>query len=498
MNVLEKYGIQSEGIIADIIISEKPEEYVNTYELKHTRVKQATNVVLDYMKEKIIDAINIKLSEMMDPRENENVRERIAEKAREIIKQELGGLSKQEEHVIIGRLLQEMMGLGEMELVLADEKLEEIVINSANEPVWVYHKKHGWLKTNLMLKSEEQIHNFASIIGRKVGKQITTLDPLMDANLLTGSRVNATLFPISSKGNSMTIRKFRKDPWTIINFIDPAINTLSVEAAALFWTAIQYELNILVGGGTASGKTSFLNAILVFTPPNQRVISIEDTRELTLPDFLHWTPMATRQPNPEGKGEVSMLDLMVNSLRMRPDRIILGEIRRKREAEVLFEAMHTGHSVYSTLHADEASQVRSRLISPPIELPETVISALHLISVQYRQRRTGIRRTFELTEVLPDENGVSMNTIHRWNARTDKLEKVGESIRITNELTLHTGMTIKEIRAELTEKETILSQMLKQKIHDVNSVGRVIAAYYRQPDKVSELAAKGKSLMKIA
>jgi len=495
VKVLEKYTVSNEGVIADVTVAEREDEFVNSYELSHTKVKEATRIALNYLKEKIIESIQIKVSEMLDPREADKIRKRLVERAHELIHSELSGLSEEEEGVLVGRLIQEMLGLGELELVLADENLEEIVVNSADEPVWVYHKKHGWLKTNVRIPSEEQIHNYASIIGRRVGKQITNLDPLMDAHLLSGNRVNATLFPISTKGNSITIRKFSKDPWTIVNMIDN--KTLNSEAAALFWLCVQYEMNVLVAGGTASGKTSFLNALLAFTPPNQRVISIEDTRELVLPDFLHWTPMTTRQPNPEGKGEITMLDLMVNSLRMRPDRIVLGEIRRQREAEVLFEAMHTGHSVYATLHADNAQRVKSRLISPPIELPESMLGALHLIVVQYRQRRTGIRRTFEIAEMMPTNDGVCLNPIYRWDARKDKLEQTGKFKRITEELELHAGFTHKEFLADLHEKEAALNYLRASKVGNVNELGSVIGTYYRSPEKVMDAVKKKTPLAKL-
>lgn len=488
MKVLDKYSLESEGVPAEVVILEKEDDYVNVYELRHTKIKEATKVALDYLKEKIIESIRIKVSEILDPREADKIRERVVTKAHELIKTELSGLSKEEENVLVGRLAQEMLGLGEIELVLADENLEELVINSAHEPVWVYHKKHGWLKTNVVVASEEQIHNYAAIIGRKVGKQVTNLNPLMDAHLVTGDRVNATLFPISSKGNSITIRKFAKDPWTITRLIDN--KTINLETAALFWLALQYELNVLIGGGTASGKTSFLNAILVFTPPNQRVVSIEDTRELVLPQYLHWTPLVTRQPNPEGKGEITMLDLMVNSLRMRPDRIVLGEMRRQREAEVLFEAMHTGHSVCSTVHADNARQVRARLISPPIQLPEAMLDALQLIVVQYRQRRTGIRRVYEIAEVIPREEGVTMNIVHKWDARSDKLQKVGGFKRVLNDLSMHTGMTPREISKDLNEKQAILKALCESKIDNVDAVGKIVGWYYRKPDDVFQRAKK--------
>ncbi|MFH0922778.1 MAG: type II/IV secretion system ATPase subunit [Candidatus Micrarchaeota archaeon] len=488
MKELARYTVQSEGVPADIVITQDERNFINTYELQHTRVKEATKIILDYLKEKIIEAVNIKISEVLDPREAENVKQRLIKEAHSLVQKELSGVSKEEEDILVGRLAQEMLGLGELELLLADENLEEIVINSSHEPVYVYHKQFGWLKTNLVIATEEQIHNYASVIGRRVGRQITNLNPLMDAHLLSGNRVNATLFPISTKGNGITIRKFRADPWTIIDLLDN--NTLIPEIAALLWLGVQYELNILISGGTASGKTSFLNSILVFTPPNQRVVSIEDTRELVLPDFLHWTPLVTRQPNPEGRGGVEMLDLMVNSLRMRPDRIVVGEIRRQREAEVLFEAMHTGHSVYSTLHADQAQQVRGRLISPPISLPEEMLSALHLVVIQYRQRRTGIRRTFEVAEVRPEGNKVSINDMYYWNARTDKLENTGESLRVYNELSLHTGMTINEINADLKEKQEMLKYMMKNKIRQVNDVGKVVACYYRDRERTNKLVER--------
>lgn len=170
--------------------------------------------------------------------------------------------------------------------------------------------------------------------------------------------------------------------------------TCNIEIAALLWLAIGYEMNVLISGGTGSGKTSFLNACMPFIPPNQRVISIEDTRELMLPEFLYWTPLVTRTPNAEGKGEVSMLDLLVNSLRMRPDRIILGEMRKQQEAMVLFEAMHTGHSVYATVHADTSAETISRLVNPPLNVPPNLLKSVNLNVVMFRDRRKGIRRIF--------------------------------------------------------------------------------------------------------
>ena len=494
METLGSYTIVADNVPAKVDIIIKPEEYTPIYEVKFPTIEPATQAVLNSLKERLIEIVKIEISEILDPKAMEEIKQRFLESARSAITQELPMASENEKDILSGTLVHEMLGLGRLEVVLNDDNLEEVVINNSSEPVWVFHKKIGWLKTNVIIPSEEQIYNYASLIGRKVGRQITNLNPLMDAHLITGDRVNATLFPVSTKGNTITIRKFRREPWTIIHFIDPSEKTMTKEIAALLWLCMQYELNIIVAGGTASGKTSVLNALMPFMPPNHRILSIEDTRELRLPDFLHWIPLTTREPNPEGKGQVSMLDLLVNSLRMRPDRIVVGEIRRQNEAEVLFEAMHTGHSVYATLHADRAEQVLRRLTNPPINVPESLLESLHLVLVQYRHRRLGIRRTIEVAEFIPGESGKfgsRLETLYRWKPLTDTIERARSSIRLINEIRMHTGMTDEQMEFDLQEKETVLQWMLDNKVKTVNTVGKVVAEYYHDKDKVLKIVKSG-------
>ena len=484
MKILATYKLESEKVVADVKIVERDNEYINTYELEYLQLNEATKAVLNKLKEKIVEKVDLNISDLMVSGEEPNVRKKFSEKAREFVKKEFPDATTDEMEFMLGKLIQEMLGLGDLELLLADPQLEEVIVNSSREPLWVYHRKFGWLKTNLTIPTEAQIQNYSEIIARKVGRQITSLTPLLDANLLSGSRVNSVLLPIASKGNSIVIRKFRADPWTIVNLIDPSVATLNADVAALLWICVQYEMNILVGGGTGSGKTSFLNSIMLFTPTNQRIVSIEDTRELVLPDFTHWTPMVTRQPNSENKGEITMLDLMVNSLRMRPDRIIVGEVRRQREAETMFEAMHTGHAVYSTFHAEDVFQLKSRLVNPPVNIPELSLGALNLVVMQYRQRRSGIRRCFEIAEFIEEDNKISINVIYRWNPSIDQVEKVGESIRLYTTLGLYTGMKPKEITGELETRARVLTYMSKKGITSVNNVGRIIALYYRDKERL--------------
>jgi flagellar protein FlaI len=196
-------------------------------------------------------------------------------------------------------------------------------------------------------------------------------------------------------------------------------------------------------------------------------------------------------------GEVTMLDLMVNSLRMRPDRIVLGEIRRKREAEVFFEAMHTGHSVYSTIHADTGQQVLKRLIEPPIEIPESQVEDVHLLLVQYRDRRRNIRRTHEISEVLCGVSGPELNRLFTWKPRTDGFESAKAPHRYIEELNLRTGMTEAEVTADQKDKMKVLSWMLKNGLEDVESVGKVMKAYYADTSGIVAAAEKGTSPDKV-
>jgi archaeal flagellar protein FlaI len=496
-DIIDSYSIEVDHVPGRVTVLKRAEEYTPIYEVKFPTVEPGTQAVLDSIKEKLIEIVNIEVTEILDPKAMEGIKKRFLESALQTISKELPNTPDNEKNILAGYLVHEMLGLGRLEVVLNDDNLEELVINNSSECVWVFHKRHGWLKTNIVIPTEEQIYNYSSLIGRKVGRQINNLSPLMDAHLITGDRVNATLFPISTKGNTITIRKFRREPLTMINFIDPVNKTISMEVASLLWLCMQYELNILVAGGTASGKTSILNALMPFIPPNHRILSIEDTRELRLPDFLHWIPLTTREPNPEGKGEVTMLDLLINSLRMRPDRVVVGEIRRQEEAEVLFEAMHTGHSVYATLHAETAEQVIRRLTNPPINLPESLLDSLHLVIVQFRHRRMGIRRTLQVAELLPGGTGgaagARLETLYRWKPGIDKIIKVRDSIRLIDEIRMHTGMTDEEMAKDLKDKENVLQWMLDNRIETVNTVGKVVADYYHDTEKILSIVnRKGK------
>jgi flagellar protein FlaI len=488
VKVLESYSFKSENIPVSIRIYRSGEEFVPIYELSISNISKTTEIILNKIRDELLDKVHMQDFDFSDLKEEKIIEKTFAETIKRLVNKHFMTADKTTKDFLCSYLIQKSLGLGAIELLLKDPKLEEVVVNNADEPVWVYHKTHGWIKTNVSLEGEFQVKHYAGIIGRKAGKQITLLDPLMDAHLKTGERVNATLTPVSIKGNTITFRKFASKPWTITDFLGNG--TVSYEAAALVWLAAQYELSTIISGGTATGKTSMLNVFANFFPPNQRIISIEDTRELQLPSFLHWVPMETRLANPEGKGEVTMLDLLVNSLRMRPDRICVGEIRRAKEAEVLFEAIHTGHSCNATVHANNVEETITRLTSPPISVPKSMLPAVSLIVVQHRNRRTGQRRTSQIAEILADG---SANLLMQFDSNKNKMKKVNRSKSLMANLKEFTGMSEAGFKKDMAEKIKVLKYLVKLNINSVDSVGRIIAEYYTNKSNVMSYVNKNKT-----
>ena len=440
-SVLDEYIIKLYDMEFSVKIVVYEDEPVPVYQTSVINVSEATKVMLGKIMEEFVSE---KFEELLkfESEDPTAIQARFKTVIRQKLQKYFPTMDQKTMIPLVNYVLQQNIGLGNIEILLKDGALEEIVVNSSNEPVWVYHRKLGWLKTNIIISPESKIRQYATAIGRDTGKEITLLRPFMDAHLMTGDRVNATLTPISTRGNTITIRKFAVKPWTVTDLIKGG--TISYEGAAMLWLAVQNEMSILLSGGTASGKTSMLNGIANFFPPNQRIISIEDTRELVLPNILHWVPMETRLANPE--------------------------------AEVLFEAMHTGHSVYGTLHANNATETVNRLTSPPINMPKQVLSALGLIVVQHLNRKISKRRTLQIAEALP--NGDS-RVIMQYNPIADTLKYVNTPTTFFENIELYTGMTKQNIIEDLAKKISILKLMVSNNITDIHQIGVLMSKYYR-------------------
>ena len=386
------------------------------------------------------------------------------------------------------KILRDIAGYGEIDPLIQDDDLEEIMIIGINKPVFVYHRSYGMMKTNITFTNEQDLLDLIDTIARQINRRIDQESPILDGRLTDGSRINATIPPISADGPSLTIRKFRKDPFTIVDLINS--KTISVELAAFFWLCFDglgvKSANAIISGGTSSGKTTTLNALSAFINPSERIITIEDTLELQIP-HEHVIRMETRVANVENKGELTMNDLVKNSLRQRPDRIIVGEVRAE-EAITLFTALNTGHSGFGTLHSNDARETITRLTNEPMSVPEIMIQAIDFIIMQnriYTPSGKSFRRISEVAEVVGIEEGVvQLTKIFQWTPETDTIDNVSITSKTLSQIANLSGKSMNELYHEIEKREMVLSHMVRNNIRSVSEVNNILERYYKNPEEI--------------
>ena len=383
--------------------------------------------------------------------------------------------------------IQRFLRYGKIDPLMRDSKIEDISCDGAGVPVYVFHRDYGSLASNIIFKNEEELSSFVVLLAQKCGKHISIANPMLDATLPDGSRVQMTLSSeITTRGSTFTIRKFRENPFSPVDIIN--FHTMSPEMVAYFWMAVEYGVNALISGGTASGKTSTLNAIALFIPREAKIVSIEETREINLP-HPNWIPGVARSgfgDVVDGKlaGEIDMYDLMKAALRQRPEYIIVGEIRG-REAYVLFQAMATGHVTYSTIHADSTRALINRLEGKPINIPRSMMHSLDLVILQglYKEEGRNIRRCkqiVELVDIDPQTNEVLTNTVFKWDPGEDEFIYSGKSY-ILDSLRIKLDMTAEEMKKELARRVEILKWMQKKNLREFKDVARIVDTYRENP-----------------
>ena len=383
-------------------------------------------------------------------------------------------------------LWRDMIGLEKVEPLMHDPFIEDISCDGYDIPIYVNHRKYGILRTNISFTKNE-LERFVIKLAQKSGKYISYAEPLLDATLPDGSRINATYSSdVTTRGPTFTIRKFRKEIMSIIDLIKN--NTLSIDIAAYFWWAIENRANVIIAGETASGKTTLLNAIAMFIPPNAKIVSIEDTREIQL-YHENWIPALTREGfYIEGKkyGEITMYDLLKESFRQNPDYIIVGEVRGQ-EAYVMFQGMASGHAALTTMHADSIQSIIRRLTTPPINLPKDLLELLDVAVFMVRARNISpsARRVREVVEVgKMSGDHLEISKIFVWNPVQDSFELVNRSV-LTQELEQRVG-SIKDFEEDLEKKSKVLNYLLKRNIRDPKKVSQYIRAYYLDKDALLE------------
>ncbi len=381
------------------------------------------------------------------------------------------------------------LSIGKLTPLILNADLEEIMVIGGGVPVYVFDKEKGTIESGTTLETGE-IKDIIRKIAGYSGRTVDGSNPLLDGRLPDGSRANATFAEVTPRGPTLTIRKFEKESLSIADLI--RFGTMTPTLAAFLWLTVEglgtKPANVLVLGGTASGKTTTINALSHFIPANDRIISIEDTLEINL-RHDHWIPMETKPPETGKDNEIEMDDLLKNALRMRPDRIIVGEVRSK-EALSLFTAMNTGHDgCMATIHANSAKEALTRLQTHPMNVPDVMIPALDLIIAQNRRIEEGklVRRIVEVAEIGGREGDTILtNTLFKFDPEKKKLEINLLNGRIIQELSTLTNLTVKEIDAELDKREAILDTMAKNNV-DGDTLHEVVNLYYKNPDEAIEL-----------
>ncbi|VVC00854.1 putative KH and PIN-domain containing protein [uncultured archaeon] len=475
--VKEKIEVESYGEVKIYRVPGEPLLYYYTRLISPTSSERS---IINTIREVATRLITVAPYKIHDPEQRRNV---YFQKILEIISNspELNiPLSKHKQYA--ESVVREMVGYGIIDQLIKDDQLEEIMVNGPKNPIFVFHRKHGMMLTNLEFENDSDVQDLINKIARQIGRRVDISSPLLDARMPDGSRVNATIPPASVEGSTLTIRKFREEPYSIIDLI--LNGTLNTEASAFLWMCAEgigaRPANILISGGTGSGKTTLLNILASFIPESERVISIEDTAELNLP-LRHWIRMEARPPGIEGTGELTMDILTKNALRMRPDRIIVGEIRHD-EAFTLFTAFNTGHDgSLGTVHANSAQETLVRVTSPPMNVPKVMLSGLNFIIILHRlhDKRLGtIRRVIEIAEVTGVlEDNAKTIVVYKRDAEDDTLKRTGAPISYLKLLEDMTGITKSQLAEEIIRRSDFLAGLVKQRAHRMKDVSEKVKEY---------------------
>lgn len=468
-----------------------PYAYIHIYwdGNKNDLIYEVEEPILNEKEKEILEILEKGIEEMIDvsfikEKTSKSVMDYLKRSSSLIIK-ELGlDVSNETYFKLFYYLYRDFIGLNEIEPIMRDSYIEDISCNGINSPIYVVHRHYRNIRTNIIYKDMDKLANFVEKLAQRAGRYISYASPILDGTLPDGSRVNATYSTeITSKGPTFTIRKFTKIPFTPIQLI--RFKTVSPEMLAYFWILIEYKSNILITGGTASGKTTLLNALAFFIPPEARVVSIEDTRELNLPRE-NWLPNVTRSGLGPGKiGEVSLFDLLRGSFRQNPDYVIVGEVRGQ-ETYVLFQGMASGHASISTFHADSVDTVIKRLQTPPINLPPTLMNVLDVVAVMThavvkKKQTRRLREIVEITDVSPD--GIAITNIpFFWNPADDAFYFKRHS-EVFKKISRRYGLSEQELQREFDIRTRLLYELARRNITEFNTVQKVVNTYYKNKEE---------------
>ena len=483
---IEVYPIIEPYAYVRILYNKK--EHTRFYEVVEPSLTEKEKDMLGVIENAFIKSLGVSIEEL----DREPVKH-LREAMNDIIKAYSLPIPRVAEDKTFYFVKRDMMGYGKIDVLMNDPNIEDISCDGPGIPLYIYHRRYESMETNIVYADAASLESYVIRLAQRCGKHISTSTPLIDSTLMDGSRIVMTLGKeVSTKGSTFTIRKFREDPLTPTDLV--TFKTMSPLMLAYVWLAVQYGMSMLFVGGTASGKTTTLNAISLFISPQMKIVSIEETRELNLP-HANWIPGCTREgfggEAVGGKlvGEVSMYDLLKASLRERPEYIIVGEIRGS-EAYVLFQAMATGHTTFSTMHADSVPGLIHRLENKPVDIPRVMIPSLDAVCIQIQTRVGGrrVRRMKQIVEIIgldPHSKELLTNEVFRWAPALDDFEFSGKSY-VLEKIMIKANIRKDEVMNELKRRQAIIEWMVSKGVRKHADVARIIAEYQTRPQEVLE------------
>ena len=380
------------------------------------------------------------------------------------------------------------IGVGALDPLLNDEFIEDISCSGIG-PIFLEHKLFKSLKTSIVFSNHEQLDAFVVWLGERIKQPVTLRNPIVDSVLPDGSRINIVYGrDITKRGSNFTIRKFAEEPLNILKLID--FGGITSTMAAYLWLAIEDDLNVFVSGETASGKTTLLNALTTFIKPDAKIVTIEDTPELQVPQE-NWLREVVKNMGADDQGAtVTMFDLLKAALRQRPNRIMIGEIRGE-EGNIAFGAMQTGHGVMATFHASSVEKLIQRLTGAPILVPKTYVPNLDLVVIQMAVRGPNgntLRRILSINEIVdydPSTNSFSYITAFRWRPDDDTFEFPAymNSFLLEEKVARMRGYTEqnkRKIYDDLNKRARILEKLGAQKIGGFKELFNIMTEARRQ------------------
>jgi flagellar protein FlaI len=405
----------------------------------------------------------------------------------QIIKSYRLKISKKSRSKIFYYIRRDLIGYGRMDVLMNDSNVEDISLDGTNVPIFAYHRKFESIETTIAWPTDDELEAYVIKLAQRCGKHISVAEPLLDATLMDGSRIVMKLGrEVSTRGSAFCIRRFREDPFSPCDIV--AFRTMTSLMVAYLWIAFQQGVSMLFVGGTASGKTTTLNAMCLFIPWQMKIVSIESTREVNIPQ-PNWIPGLTRQGfgGESSEGEITEFELLKAALRERPEYIIVGEIRGS-EAYVLFQAMATGHCSYSTVHADSVASLVHRLENKPIDIPRVLLPALEAVAIQIQTRINGrrVRRTKQIVEIVgvdPHSQEVITNEVFKWDPSRDDFDFSGKSY-VLEKVMVKINYSQEKMRNELRTRKRILDWMVLNDIRKSDQVAQIITEYYVRPDEI--------------